>query len=170
MKKVLLLACLSAASLLASRVTAASTSPPPQTEQPIELLLRSTSDFSRTELHVSLAGSGLARLCGCDDHLDGSCKSQPKTARRTLGRAELSALATLASKAQLFEGQGTGGQLDRSFRSLEVRGEFAVTILVTSLNPSFDTGARRQLLDALFTLERELVGAASAPEASQSEP
>ena len=74
---------------------------------------------------------------------------------RTLDAPEASHIRALVAAANVFEGPSWGRDdrvFDASYETLEVRGDSAVVLLVTSGNPSFERGSRRLLLEALHRI------------------
>lgn len=127
-------------------------------KQPDKLVLQSSSSFSSQAFSVDLRANGVAKLRSCEAlDASGNCKGPWRVAKRRVSAQERSSLARLASEANLFGGNTTGGQLDLAFVWLEVHSGYEIAILVTSLNDSFLVpGPRRQLLDALEVLKKQI--------------
>lgn len=109
-----------------------------------------------SELSLDFNQNGIVKFRTCPDS-GGRSKDVCETSQRKLPKEEFQALTRLARDAKLFGGPTNGGQIDFSFRCLEVHAGKDISILVTTLNDSFsEPGPRKELLNKLETLDEEL--------------
>jgi hypothetical protein len=113
------------------------------------------SGFCRMDVSASLNGGQARLFCGprAEDARD-----KGRTQTRRITAEESAALRRLYDAAGLFDGGHVGLDLtanDAMFESLTVRGSRAVS-LVTSGNPTFRSGPRKELLNWLQRLEAAL--------------
>lgn len=83
---------------------------------------------------------------------------KPRKSKREMASAEAEVLTQLLRDAALFEGQYWGQDrrgLDFSLLSIAVDDGSRAATVIASFNPSFQTGARKALLDLLAAKARE---------------
>jgi len=129
------------------------------TTQTVVLTLSSEYGYPQgfCRLHVSASLNGGEAQLFCGRVPDGAPNNALMRTRR-ITADESEKLRQLYDAARLFEGEHIGLDLtarDGTFETLTVRGGRAV-VLVTSFNPTFQSGPRKELLDWLQRLKGTL--------------
>jgi hypothetical protein len=113
------------------------------------------SGFCQLDVSASLNGGQAELFCG---PVPNGARGKGRTQTRRITADESERLRQLYDAARLFEGEHIGLDLtarDGTFETLTVRRGRAV-VLVTSFNPTFQSGPRKELLDWLQRLKGTL--------------
>jgi hypothetical protein len=122
-------------------------------------LVRQSMVAKECRMDIARADAGAAATLTCQYPGYGDTM-RTLSVRRELDSAESARVAGLAEAAKLFDGGHVGidgSSLDAVFDRLELRGDRGeCVILVTSGNPTFHDGPRRELLDAVLAVWHRL--------------
>lgn len=128
---------------------------------PIEIAVRATDPYSTCNLVLKMESDETGRaelLCEVTD-LGKTYEHRAGRADRALGADEIAHLKQSLQTAEIHEAPfwGTDERFaDVSLRTMEVRDGLGYGVLVTSGNPSFEKGPRRELTDFIHGIEVSL--------------